>query len=95
MRSTRKYGALADLLLQALAHYDQPQQWLADQVFVSQGAVSAWINGQRRPAPDHLGHIAALLDLDVAELAILALYDTNSNAHNKLLAAYTSWHSVG
>lgn len=94
MASGRKYDALAEALLCALGRWDRSQQWLADRVFVSQGAVSTWINGYRRPAPDRLGHLAALFNLDVTELATLAQYDADPNAHGKVLAAYTSWMSI-
>ena len=90
---TQSYPELADALLRALAARQRSQQWLADQVFVSQGAVSNWINGQRRPAPDRLGHLAAVLELDATRLAAFAQYDDDPNAHGKVLAAATSWRA--
>lgn len=94
MQVDRKYAALADVLLAALAQKECPQQWVASKLFVSQVAVSRWINGRRRPAPDRLGHLAALFRLNPIELAVLAHYDDDLNAHDKMLDAYKSWSSV-
>ena len=85
-----KYKELGNVLLQALPD-SVPQRWLADKTFVSPEAVHYWLNGQTRPAPDRLGHIAALFHLPPEQLAALAGYDTDPNALSKLLAAYATW----
>jgi transcriptional regulator with XRE-family HTH domain len=85
-----KYKALGDMLLGALPA-SVPQKWLADKTFVSQEAVHYWLKGQTRPAPDRLGHIAALFHLQPEQLAALAGYDRDPNALSKLLAAYEIW----
>lgn len=90
MVSQGKYKELADVLLRALPE-SVPQKWLAAKTFVSQEAVHYWLKGQTRPAPDRLGHIAALFHLQPEQLAALAGYDTDPNALSKLLAAYETW----
>jgi transcriptional regulator with XRE-family HTH domain len=89
-----KYKALGDLLLRALPE-SVPQKWLADRIFVSREAVHYWLKGQTRPAPDRLGHIAALFQLQPELLAALAGYDSDPNALSKLLAAYETWQGQG
>jgi hypothetical protein len=90
MPSQGKYKELGDVLLRALPE-SLPQKWLADRMFVSQEAVHYWLKGETRPAPDRLGHIAALFHLQPELLASLAGYDTDPNALAKLLAAYETW----
>lgn len=44
------------------------QQWLADQLDVSKGAVSHWLNGTHQPSLARLSRIAALIGTTTAEL---------------------------
>lgn len=86
-RTQRKYEKLGETLLTA---YDnsKPLKWLAKQTYVSTNSVHLWLTGQTRPRPDHLGQIAALLQLDPAKLAALAEYIEEPSTLEKIEAAY-------
>lgn len=89
-RLPRRYKQLGDFLLGSLGEQNS-QSWLAKHVYVSQEAVHYWCSGKSRPAPDHLGQVAAVLGLrqsDVFTLAELANYDVNPNNWDKVLTSY-------
>lgn len=69
------------------------QEWLAEQTFVAQAAVCQWLNGFTRPRPDRLGHLAALLKLNLDDLIPLAHYECDINAIEKAETAYRLWCS--
>jgi predicted transcriptional regulator len=83
------YAQLGRILVCELGQ--RPQWWLAQQLFVTQAAVSQWICGVSRPRPEKLGQLAALLGQDVNELAKLAGYDQNSRTLNDVRFSHDHW----
>jgi len=82
-----EYKELGRVLKEAVNN-KHTQAVLGQQLFVSQVAVNHWLLGYRRPAPAHLGQLAAILNLCPDELISLADYDDNPDAYEKTLNAY-------
>jgi putative transcriptional regulator len=69
------FGWMSDKIIrnrieEKLREVHKSQKWLAEQLGVSENAISNWVNGKRDVSWDNLYEIADLLECDVRELIV-------------------------